>query len=120
MVVGLGIVTSVRQCRADADVCQGGIQQGHEPIGIGPRAAADEHTDHEVAATIESGFQLGVVAVSYGLPSLCDAIATANVVAAGVAAVQSGRVQRRALEALTPAEKPLDGGVEESPGPGLA
>jgi len=113
-VVGFRIVAGIGQCRVDSDVAECRVEQRNKAIGVDARTTTGENADHEVSAAIEGGFQFRIAAVSDGLPMLCAAVATTDVVAAGMTAVQTGRVESRSLDAFSAFEEAANGGAEES------
>lgn len=118
-VVAFRVVAGVGQHGADADGRQRGVEQRHQAVAVGARAAAGQGGQQQVAAAVEGGFELGEAAVRHGLPVFLGA-AAAHVVAAGVAAVQARRIQGDARQAAPPAQEMTDGAVEEAAGHGRA
>src|SRR5262249_2279799 len=72
-----------------------------------------QNADHQMTLASEGGFQCGVATVSNGLPPLCGAVASADVVAAGMAAVQARRIEGGTLHPLLAYHKAMHGGAEE-------
>src|SRR4029077_18057249 len=52
-VVGLGIVTSIRQRRVQLYPRQRVVQEWHEAVGVDAGTAADEDTDQQMTLTVE-------------------------------------------------------------------
>ena len=118
--IRLRIVAGIGQGSIDGYIGQSRVEQGHEAIGVrlGPTAGKD--TNHQVTFAIEGCFQFGVAAVTDCLPVLCVAIASADVVPAGVATVQSGGVECRPFEPASAAQEPAHRSAKQATGGGLA
>jgi hypothetical protein len=96
--VGFGIVTGIGQDSIDADFLQGCVEQGHKTIDINMWSAAHQGSDDQMRATVDRHLELGVVVVNDDLPSLCAAVAAADVVRTAVAAFQPSGIQGGTLD----------------------
>jgi len=97
--VALRIKTGVRQHRIGPRHFQGGVKQGHEPIRIGARSPADKGCHQQMTMAVKNRFEFGKTAVKHAFFARLARLATADVVGAAAAQVQSGRVHRQALQA---------------------
>jgi hypothetical protein len=103
--IGLRVVSGVADGSLRPDGLQRGVEQGHEAIDVDARAATGQNADDEMTLAVDAQFQLGVTAVSDGFPGLIGAAASADEIAAGVAAVEAAGVEGDAAAAPAAAEE---------------
>src|SRR5262249_61683095 len=80
-VIRLGVVAGIGDDAPRPDRLERRVQQRHEAVGVDARPAAGQDADDHVAGAVDAQLQLGVAAVSDGLPRAPPAGAAAGALA---------------------------------------
>lgn len=118
--VGLGVVTGISQDRIDADLLQGGVEEGHKTIDINTWSAAHQGSYDQVGATVDRHLELGVVVVNHDLPAFCAAVAATDVIGTAVTAIQPGGVEGGTLDPPAAFQETSDRRGQQTASHGLA